>query len=548
LQTRLRLVSTRSPAAFFSSFDLSGFDTSQFETKNERVPLQSKYEYDLAVVGGGSGGLAAAKEAANCGARVILFDYVEPSTQGNSWGVGGTCINVGCVPKKLMHHAAICGELFQDARKFGWELSPSSNAKPAFHWAELVETVVNHVRSLSFSSSSALSKAGVKYVNAYAAFESPHTLRYDSRNDSFLSEAGKSTVSAANILVATGTRPIVPTDVEGAIEHSITSDDIFWDKKVPGKTLCVGSGYISLETAGILNSLGFDTTVAMRSNEILRSFDSDCAAKVFDLMNDVGIRFFREKIPKRIDKGANGTLHVTFEGEEEAEEYDTVLYAIGREACTSGLELHRAGVGTTENGKIVCDDKDRTNVPHIYAVGDVVESRPELTPVAVQCGRYLSRRLFNGSTETMDYDGLKVPTAVFTPFEYGCVGESEDTAETVYGKNNVDCFLWSWKSLELEASNRLKHESIDEGSYEPISPNCFAKLICLKSEGNRIVGFHFVGPNAGEVLQGFSLALNLGATKSDFDKMSKSPFGSIHFHSINRLTNIFTFFLTHSLL
>ena len=148
----------------------------------------------------------------------------------------------------------------------------------------------------------------------------------------------------------------------------------------------------------------------------------------------------------------------------------------------------------------------------------------------------------------MDYDGLKVPTAVFTPFEYGCVGESEDTAETVYGKNNVDCFLWSWKSLELEASNRMKHESIDEGSYEPISPNCFAKLICLKSEGNRIVGFHFVGPNAGEVLQGFSLALNLGATKSDFDKMSKSPFGSIHFHSINRLTNIFTFFLTHSLL
>eukprot|EP00820_Chromera_velia_P019949 Cvel_28656.t1-p1 / transcript=Cvel_28656.t1 / gene=Cvel_28656 / organism=Chromera_velia_CCMP2878 / gene_product=Thioredoxin reductase, putative / transcript_product=Thioredoxin reductase, putative / location=Cvel_scaffold3791:13079-13801(+) / protein_length=241 / sequence_SO=supercontig / SO=protein_coding / is_pseudo=false len=230
-----------------------------------------EYDCDFAVIGGGSGGMAAAKEAARLGASVVMFDFVKPSTQGTTWGLGGTCVNVGCVPKKLMHYAALMGPVIHwDAGKFGWKIPEGVT----HDWGKLVQTVQNHVKQLNFGYKLGVKKAGVKYINALASFKSPHELAY--------TEGGQEkTLKAKYILLATGGRPSIPSasEVPGALEAAITSDDIFSMKRSPGKTLVVGASYIALETAGFLNELGFDVTVAVRSI-LLRGFDQQCAEKV----------------------------------------------------------------------------------------------------------------------------------------------------------------------------------------------------------------------------------------------------------------------------
>jgi len=220
-------------------------------------------------------------------------------------------------------------------------------------------------------------------------------------------------------------------------------------------------------------------------------------------------------MPVRLNKLPDGKIEVNF-SDKSVDTYDTVLFATGRFADTKGLNLAAAGVQTTPSGKFKCVN-EQTNVEHIYAVGDVLEGRQELTPVAIQTGELLARRLFRGATETMDYD--LVPTTVFTPFEYGCVGLAEEAAHERYGQDNVETYLFEFTSLEFSASHRHKDPSaqIDELDTD-MGPTSLSKLVCLKNEDERVVGFHFVGPNAGEITQGFALALRLGAKKKDFDK------------------------------
>jgi len=194
------------------------------------------------------------------------------------------------------------------------------------------------------------------------------------------------------------------------------------------------------------------------------------------------------------------------------EVFDTVLYAIGRSADTHGLNLLSAGVTTTARGTILTNDNEQTNVQNIFAIGDVSEGKPELTPVAIQAGQLLARRLFGKSDEKMDYKGI--PTTVFTPFEYGCVGESEENAAASHGQENIAVYISEFSTLEIGAAHRTKH-----GSSEDLPTNCLAKLICLKKENYRVVGFHFIGPNAGEITQGFGLALRFKPTKKDFDQI-----------------------------
>jgi thioredoxin reductase (NADPH) len=242
--------------------------------------------------------------------------------------------------------------------------------------------------------------------------------------------------------------------------------------------------------------------------------------KVISLMQAQGTRFLMKNEITKIEKLDTGKLKVDFINLENksthTDIFDTVLYAVGRGADTQGLNLSSTGVKFTSSGTIITDQYDRTNIPHIYAVGDVADSRPELTPVAIQAGELLSRRLFDNSSTLMNYHG--VPTTVFTPFEYGRVGMSEEDAITQYGAENIEVFLSEFSTLEIGAAHRKRLNP--PNPEEPDFPtNCLSKLICHKSDKNRIIGFHYVGPNAGEITQGFALALKVGATKEDFNEV-----------------------------
>ncbi|XP_053327137.1 thioredoxin reductase 2, mitochondrial [Spea bombifrons] len=450
-----------------------------------------RYDYDLLVIGGGSGGLACAKEASQFGKKVAVFDYVDPSPRGTKWGIGGTCVNVGCIPKKLMHQAALLGSALKDAPHYGWHVQ-----QPTSHdWSKMSQAVQNYVKSLNWGHRVQLQDKKVKYYNMKANFLDEHSVRGQTK-------AGKETVvTAQNIVIATGGRPKYPTHIPGAVEHGITSDDLFWLKESPGKTLVVGASYVSLECAGFLTGIGLDTTAMVRSIP-LRGFDQQMAALVTDYMEFYGTKFLWKSTPLRVEKLQDGKLQVTWEdtsmGKEGKDVFDTVMWAVGRAPETKLLNLEKVGVNIKpDTGKIIVDVAEATSVPNIFAIGDITEGRPELTPTAIAAGKLLAQRLFNNSTKLMDYDS--VPTTVFTPLEYGCVGVSEEEALERYGEDAIEVFHAFYKPLEFTVAER--------GSSQ-----CYIKMICLRKQGLRIVGLHFTGPNAGEVIQGFALGIKCGAT------------------------------------
>jgi thioredoxin reductase (NADPH) len=287
----------------------------------------------------------------------------------------------------------------------------------------------------------------VDYLNAHAKLVDPHTVEFTLKGEN--GELRR--LSAANIVIAVGGRPLIPSDIPGALEHAITSDDIFFLPRSPGRTLCVGGSYIALECAGFLTELGYDVIVAARST-LLRDFDRQCAEKIRNLMVDLGTNILLGVQPTSITKQDSGKLLVTFVdsiGQTTLEQFDTVFFATGRVPDLKGLDLPLAGVKISQSGKIRTFD-ERTNVSHIYAVGDVCDGKQELTPVAIRAGNLLARRLYGGSTEKMDYE--KIATTVFTPYEYGCVGLSEEAAIELYGADDIDVsqhgyvlfFLCAW--------------------------------------------------------------------------------------------------------
>jgi len=466
--------------------------------------FMSSYTHDLAVIGGGSGGLAAAKEAARSGAKVVLFDHVTPSHRGTTWGFAGTCVNVGCIPKKLFHYSSLLGESMHDLKLAGW----TSSASQTHSWSEMVETVTNFIRKLNFSYRTGARTAGVEYINARARFasqEDENALEYSLKGE-------KKTLRAKHVIVAVGGRPTLPA-IPG-IEHAITSDDIFFSKKSPGKTLVVGGGYIAMECAGFLTGLGYPTTVCVRSRP-LRNFDVQMADKIQSIMHELGTDFAIGKTPVLIKKTENDSLEVVFDDNSQ-DFYETVLIATGRSPATSHLGLPNC-VSLSKTGKLLTDPNCLVKgSKSIFAVGDCQEGSPELTPVAVKDGELLARRLFFG--ESKIFDKTFIPTTVFTPSEYGSVGLSEEQAIQKFGEAAVESFLYEWPSLERAAFHREKplSRSADETDVEQ-GNNCFTKLVVLTS--GKVVGFHFIGPNAGEVTQGFALAVKLGATKSDFDDL-----------------------------
>ncbi|XP_032155692.1 thioredoxin reductase 1, cytoplasmic isoform X1 [Sapajus apella] len=462
--------------------------------------LPESYDYDLIIIGGGSGGLAAAKEAAQYGKKVMVLDFVTPTPLGTRWGLGGTCVNVGCIPKKLMHQAALLGQALQDSRNYGWKVEETVK----HDWDRMIEAVQNHIGSLNWGYRVALREKKVVYENAYGQFIGPHRIKATNNK-------GKEKIySAERFLIATGERPRY-LGIPGDKEYCISSDDLFSLPYCPGKTLIVGASYVALECAGFLAGIGLDVTVMVRSI-LLRGFDQEMANKIGEHMEEHGIKFIRQFVPikvEQIEAGTPGRLRVVAQSTNSEEiiegEYNTVLLAIGRDACTRKIGLETVGVKINEKtGKIPVTDEEQTNVPYIYAIGDILEGKVELTPVAIQAGRLLAQRLYAGSTVKCDYEN--VPTTVFTPLEYGACGLSEEKAVEKFGEENIEVYHSYFWPLEWTIPSRDNNK-------------CYAKIICNTKDdvSERVVGFHVLGPNAGEVTQGFAAALKCGLTKKQLD-------------------------------
>ena len=431
------------------------------------------FDFDLFVIGGGSGGVRAARMAAQRGARVGLAEVAD---------MGGTCVNVGCIPKKLYSYAAHFADFFEESHGFGWE-----GAAPTFNWETLKTNRAKEISRLNAIYVKLLDGTGVKIIKGWARLVDAHTI-----------EIGTQQYTAKNILISTGGTALVPA-VEGH-EHVVTSDSMFDLNPFPKRLLVVGGGYIACEFASIFNGLGAHVTQVHRGDKVLTGFDEDVRSFIAAEMTKTGVNFKFKTEVESITKTAHG-LHVKIKGDGESLTVDTVLYATGRIANASGLGLGAVGVEVTAAGAIKVNGQYQTSVPHIYAVGDVT-ARVQLTPVALGEAMVVVDQLFGPSAgkspRNMSYDFI--PTAVFTHPNIGTVGYSESQARDKFDK--VSVYRADFKSLKHTLS----------GSTE----RTLMKLL-VDDDTDRVVGLHMVGPDAGEVVQGFAVAMKAGATKAVFD-------------------------------
>ena len=428
---------------------------------------------DLVVIGGGSGGLAAAQRAAEYGAKVALVE---------AGRLGGTCVNVGCVPKKIMWNAAELGAALHDARDYGFGVDAQG-----VDWATFKAKRGAYIERLNGIYAANLAKRHIELVRARASFLDAHTV-----------SAADRLLRADHIYIATGSQPRVP-GIPGA-ELGITSDGFFELTKPPRRAAVVGSSYIAIELAGIFAGLGTQTTLVLRGDTALKTFDVMLGQVALTMLRQEGVEIVTHAVPAALRRAAHGTLELQSRDGREHGPFDCVLWAIGRSAAVEDLALERAGVALDVQGFVWNDKYQVSNVAGIYAIGDV-SGRAQLTPVAIAAGRRLSDRLFGGHAgRHLDYENI--PTVVFGHPPLGTVGLSEKAAHERYGAGNVTVFRSSFVPL-YNAMTTAK-------------PRSEMKLITAGPE-QRIVGLHVVGPGADEMLQGFAVAVRMGATKKDFD-------------------------------
>jgi thioredoxin reductase (NADPH) len=460
--------------------------------KNQYVDLKRAinitYDYDLIIIGGGSAGIASAVAASKYNIKIALFNYVHKTPQGTHWGLGGTCVNVGCIPKKLYYHAANVGELIhQEAKEFGWKINNTIENS----WITLKNNIQEYVKSLNREYEISLKKNKIDYFNMFSRFIDSHKIEATD------SDGNSKYFTTDKFIIATGGKPKYP-NIPGAKEFGITSDDLFSLENNPGTTLIVGGSYIALECASFLKQLGCSVTILVRTS-FLRKFDQEM---IEILLSNLNLTYIKGAIPLKIELLNDTVKRIYYKTDMKEDNYldvNTIVWAIGRESQIENLGLENAGVEFKEK---ILTKNEQTNIENIYAVGDVISGAVELTPVAIMSSKLLIERIFNSGTEFMDYNA--VPTTVFTsPIEYASFGLTEENAIEMYGLDSIEVY----------------HSYMDPLEYNMIHKTnvCYVKLICNKKENERIVGLHLVAPNAGEIIQGYVVAINMGAVKKDFD-------------------------------
>jgi glutathione reductase (NADPH) len=431
----------------------------------------STFDVDLFVIGGGSGGVRAARIAAGYGAKVMVAE---------EYRVGGTCVIRGCVPKKLMVYASRFAEDFEDAAGFGWSVT-----EPRFDWATLIRNKDREIDRLEGIYRTNLEKAGVEIVDGRAVIEDAHTIR--------LVKTG-ALVRAGTILVAVGAHPTLEPPIPGG-DLGITSNEVFHLERLPERILIVGAGYIAVEFAGVFAGLGSRVTLLHRGDKLLRGFDED----IRDALGQAYAKRMELALGRtisRLDRASDGIVATLSDGSTRT--VDQVLVATGRRPNTKGLGLEKAGIMVDVAGAIPVDGYSRTLTPSVYAVGDVT-NRAALTPIAIREGHAFADTVFGGKPTLVDHS--LIPTAVFSTPEIGVVGLSEAAARARYG--DVDIYKTSFRPMRATLSGR--------------DDRVFMKLIVDKST-DRVVGVHVLGHDAGEMIQLAGVAVTMGATKADFDR------------------------------
>jgi glutathione reductase (NADPH) len=411
----------------------------------------------------------ASRVSASYGARVAVAE---------SGAFGGTCVNVGCIPKKLFSYAAHFREEFEIAAGFGW-----TGAEPRFDWRTLLANKDREIARLNAVYERVLKNAGVEILRGRAKLLGAHEVEVNARR-----------ITAKHILVATGSWPVIPP-IPGR-EHAITSNEAFHLDRLPQRALVVGGGYIALEFASIFHGLGVSTTLSYRGKQLLRGFDAELGTRIAEEMAAKGLKLHFGAEPIEIFKRPNGSLEVEY-GDKSTQDTDLVLFATGRRPNTVNLGLEAAGVKLATDGAIVVDRYSKSTVDSIHAIGDVT-NRINLTPVATAEAMWLSRTLFRNEPTAVDHDN--VPTAVFSNPNLATVGLSEERAIERFGA--VDLYTTSFRPLKLTVTDK--------------QDRTFMKLVVDRAS-QRVVGAHMIGPDAGEIIQGVAIALKMGATKAQFD-------------------------------
>lgn len=430
----------------------------------------AEYDYDLFVIGAGSGGVRAARIAASHGARVAIAEEHK---------VGGTCVIRGCVPKKLLVYGAHFAEDLKDARRFGWDVPDC-----AFDWPVLRDNVLSEVERLNGLYTQTLTNHKVEIIHERAMVAGPHEVKLAS---------GKS-VSAKVILIATGAWPVIP-DVPGA-QHGISSNEVFHLETMPKRVVIMGGGYIANEFAGIFHEFGAHVTIVNRSDTILRGYDEQIRDRLLQISMAKGIQFRFNAPLEAIEKQDDGSLIVRTKGGDPIT-CDLVLFATGRQPKVDGLGLENADVALNDRGAIKVDEYNKTSCPSIYAVGDVTD-RVQLTPVAIREGQAFADTVFGNTPTTVDYDCI--PSAVFSHPPLAGVGMTESEARNRLG------------SVRVYSSDFRPMKNVLAGRNE----RSLYKMVCDAAD-DRVVGLHMIGPDAPEILQAAAVAVKAGLTKADFD-------------------------------
>jgi glutathione reductase (NADPH) len=433
--------------------------------------MTESFDYDLFVIGAGSGGVRAARVSAAHGARVAIAE---------EYKVGGTCVIRGCVPKKLLVYGAHFAEDLQDAQRFGWKVG-----KSAFHWPTLRDNVLAEVERLEGIYTDILDRHEVEIFAQRAKVTGP--------NQVTLADGSK--VSAATILIATGSHPVVP-QVPGA-EHGITSNEMFHLDKVPRRAVIAGGGYIANEFAGILHEFACEVTVINRGDRILRHYDEQIRDRLLQISLTKGINFKFNAPFEKIVKRKDGSLRIHMAGSSPID-VDLLLWAVGRDPNTAGLGLEEAGVELGKNGAVLVDEDNQSSVPSIYAIGDVTD-RIQLTPVAIREGQAFADTIFGNKPTRVDY--ANIPSAVFSHPPIASVGMTESQARDKIGtyKTYVSDFRPMKNVLAGRNERSLYKMIVDE-------------------ESEKVVGLHMIGPEAPEILQAAAIAVKAGLTKAQFDE------------------------------